>query len=132
MVLASPLEGDGWAPAQVFAELGGIDGVAHVVPGAVGHIRDQVLCFALGTAQLGVQLAAHQADEVDVAPLVLSPDVVGLPVGAFRDDHLKGGSVVLDPKPVPNVHALSVNRQGFLLDGVADEEGDEPGNWKDP
>ena len=98
-------------------DLGGIDGVAHIVALAVGDVRDQ----ALGLAQL----SADQLDDVDVLHLIVAADVVNLALTAFAHDQVDGLAVVLDIEPVADVEALAVDGEGLVMQGVDDHEGDQ-------
>ena len=64
----------GRPPAQLALELGGVDGVAAVVAGAVGDPVE-----VLGVAAHGLQ---DHAQDGDVVPLAVRADEVGLPHAA--------------------------------------------------
>ena len=69
-------------------DLRGVDGIAQVVPLPVGDVGDE----AFGLAKL----AADQAHDVDVAHLVVAPDVVHLADAPARDHEVDGLAVVGD------------------------------------
>ena len=98
-------------------DLGGVNGVAHVVALAVSHMSDQ----ALGLTQLG----ADQLDDIDVLHLIVAADVVDLALAALTHDQVDGLAVVLDIKPVANVEALAVDGEGLVMESVDDHERDQ-------
>ena len=65
-------------PAQLALELGGVDGVAAVVAGAVGDPVE-----VLGVAPHGLE---DHAQDRDVVPLAVGADEVGLPRAALGED----------------------------------------------
>ena len=104
-------------PAQLALELGGVDGVAAVVAGAVGDPVE-----VLGVAPHGLQ---DHAQDRDVVPLAISSDEVGLPHAALREDVPDGRGVVLGVDPVADVLALPVELGADAVDDVRDLPGDE-------
>ena len=112
-------------PAQLALQLGGIDGVAHVVAGAVRDIGDQIHVGALGTAQHPVHRVDQHLDDVDVLPLVEAADVVGVAHLALVEDEVDGAGVILDIEPVAHVLALAIDRQRLAVTDIVDEQGDE-------
>ena len=107
----------GRPPAELALELGGVDGVAAVVAGAVGDPVE-----VLGVAPHGLQ---DHAQDGDVVLLAISPDEVGLPHLALREDVPDGRGVVLGVDPVAHVLALSVELGAHAVDDVGDLPGDE-------
>lgn len=65
-------------PAELALKLGGVDGVAAVVAGAVGDPVE-----VLGVASHGLQ---DHAQDGDVVPLAVGADEVGLPHAALGED----------------------------------------------
>lgn len=104
-------------PAELALELGGVDGVAAVVAGAVGDPVE-----VLGVAPHGLQ---DHAQDRDVVPLAISSDEVGLPHAALREDVPDGRGVVLGVDPVADVHAAAVELGADAVDDVGDLPGDE-------
>lgn len=109
--------GVGRPPAELALQLGGVDGVAAVVAGAVGDPVE-----VLGV--LSHRLQDH-AQHGDVVPLAVGPDEVGLPRAALREDVPDGRGVVLGVDPVAHVFALSVELGADAVDDVGDLPGDE-------
>ena len=109
--------GVGRPPAQLALELGGVDGVAAVVAGAVGDPVE-----VLGVAAHGLQ---DHAQDRDVVLLAISSDEVGLPHAALREDVPDGRGVVLGVDPVAHVLALSVELGAHAVDYVGDLARDE-------
>ena len=104
-------------PAQLALELGGVDGVAAVVAGAVGDPVE-----VLGVAPHGLQ---DHAQDRDVVLLAVRADEVGLPHAALGEDVPDGTGVVLGVDPVADVLALSVELGAHAVDDVGDLPGDE-------
>ena len=104
-------------PAELELELGGVDGVAAVVAGAVGDPVE-----VLGV--LPHRLEDHAQDR-DVVPLPIGADEVGLPHAALGEDVPDGGGVVLGVDPVADVLAAAVELGAHAVDDVGDLPGDE-------
>ena len=104
-------------PAQLALELGGVDGVAAVVAGAVGDPVE-----VLGVLSHGLE---YHAQDRDVVPLAVGADEVGLPHAALGEDVPDGTGVVLGVDPVADVLALSVELGAHAVDDVGDLPGDE-------
>lgn len=109
--------GVGRPPAQLALELGGVDGVAAVVAGAVGDPVE-----VLGVAPHRLQ---DHAQHGDVVPLAVGADEVGLPHATLREDVPDGRGVVLGVDPVADVLALPVELGADAVDDVRDLPGDE-------
>ena len=109
--------GVGRPPAELALELGGVDGVAAVVAGAVGDPVE-----VLGV--LSHRLEDHAQDR-DVVLLPVGPDEVGLPRAALREDVPDGRGVVLGVDPVADVLAAAVELGTDAVDDVRDLPGDE-------
>ena len=112
-------------PAELVLELGGVDGVAQVMPGAVGYVGDEVITRAGGVAQQAIYRGNDDADEVDVLPLIEPADVVGVPNLATVENGIDGAGVVFYVQPITDILALAVHGQGLAGADVVDEEGDE-------
>ena len=104
-------------PAQLALQLGGVDGVAAVVAGAVGDPVEVPRILSHG-------LQDHAQDR-DVVPLAVGADEVGLPHLSLREDVPYGGAVVLGVDPVAHVLALAVELGAHAVDDVRDLPGDE-------
>lgn len=98
-------------------ELGGVDGVAAVVAGAVGDPVE-----VLGVAAHRLQ---DHAQDRDVVLLAVGADEVGLPHLALREDVPDGRGVVLGVDPVADVLAAAVELGTDAVDDVGDLPGDE-------
>ena len=109
--------GVGRPPAELAPELGGVDGVAAVVAGAVGDPVE-----VLGVAAHGLQ---DHAQDGDVIPLPVGADEVGLPHAALCEDVPDGAGVVLGVDPVADVLAAPVELGADAVDDVGDLPGDE-------
>ena len=104
-------------PAQLALELGGVDGVAAVVAGAVGDPVE-----VLGVAAHGLQ---DHAQDRDVVLLPIGSDEVGLPHAALGEDVPDGRGVVLGVDPVADVLAPPVELGADAVDDVGDLARDE-------
>ena len=104
-------------PAELAAELGGVDGVAAVVAGAVAHPVEVVLV----PAEAFKDLAQHG----DVVQLAVGADQVGLADAAAGEDAPHGGAVVLGVDPVADVAAVAVELGAPAVDDVGDLARDE-------
>ena len=104
-------------PAQLALQLGGVDGVAAVVAGAVG---DPVEVPGVAPHRL-----EDHAEHGDVVPLPIGADEVGLPHAALGEDVPDGRGVVLGVDPVADVLALPVELGADTVDDVGDLAGDE-------
>ena len=107
----------GRPPAELALELGGVDGVAAVVAGAVGDPVE-----VLGVAPHGLE---DHAQDGDVVPLAVGADEVGPPHAALGQDIPDGRGVVLGVDPVADVLALPVELGADAVDDVGDLPGDE-------
>ena len=104
-------------PAQLAPQLGGVDGIAAVVAGAVGDPVE-----VLGV--LPHRLEDH-AQDGDVILLPIGADEVGLPHAALREDVPDGRGVVLGVDPVADVLAAAVELGAHAVDDVGDLARDE-------
>ena len=104
-------------PPQLVVNLGGIDGVAHIVSLAVGDVGDQTLRLA--------QLLADQSYDVDVPHLIVAADVVDLAHPSVADDEVDGLAVILHIQPVPDVQSFAVHRQWLVIQRVGDHQRDQ-------
>lgn len=104
-------------PAELAAELGGVDRVAAVVAGAVAHPVEVV-----GVPVEGLE---DGAQHVDVRPLSVGADEVGLAGAAAGQDGPDGRAVVLGVDPVADVQAVAVEPRARPVDQVRDLARDE-------
>lgn len=104
-------------PAQLAAELGGVDGVAAVVAGSVAHPVEIVLSLA--------HARKYRAQHVDVGLLAVGSDEVGLPHLALCEDGPHGARVVIGVDPVAHVAAVAVELGARAVQDVGDLARDE-------
>lgn len=109
--------GVGRPPAELALQLGGVDGVAAVVAGAVGDPVE-----VLGVAAHGRE---DHAQHGDVVLLAICADEVGLPRAALGQDVPDGAGMVLGVDPVADILALSVELGANAANDVGDLPGDE-------
>ena len=113
------------SPAQLLLDLGGIDGVAHVMPRAVAHMADQPLGAPLRAPQSLVHETDQGVDHLDILSLAVTANIVRLAYSALMVDQIYRRSVVIDIEPVAYLTAVAVDRQLTLLTDVIDEEWDK-------
>ena len=102
-------------PAEFAFDLGGVDGVALVVPWAVGH-RDLLVPVA-AAVRSGLQFVEQCAQAIDhfkVGLLVVAAYVVGLAWHAALEHQTQRLGMVIDIKPVADVVTLAVDGQGLV------------------
>ena len=107
----------GGAPAELAAQLRGVDGVAAVVAGAVGHPVEVVGPLAHGNE--------NRPQHVAVAALAVGADEVRLAATPAGQNLPHGRRVVIDVDPVANVAAVAVELGAHAVDDVGDLPGDE-------
>lgn len=90
--------------------------------GAVRHIGDEVQVGALGTAQEAIHGGNQDFHDINVLPFVEAANVVGLGNLALVEDEVNGPGVVLHIQPVTDVLAFAVDRKGFPVTDVIDEQ----------
>ena len=113
-------------PAELAVDLGAINGVAAVVAGAIGDVGDLGLVrLAVGARGLLPEQGADRLHDLDVRFFVHPADVVGLAGAALVQHEPDGAGVVLDIEPVADLHAVTVDRQRFALEGVEDHQRDQ-------
>lgn len=95
-------------PAQFTLQLGGINGVAQVVSGAVGYVSNEVHVLTLGPTEQTVNGTDDYFDDVNVFPFVESADVVGFSRTALMENEVDGTGVVFNVEPVAHVFAFTV------------------------
>ena len=104
-------------PAELGLQLGGVDGVAAVVPRAVPDPVERFLVLAH-------HLQDH-AQHGDVVPLAVRADQVGLADPAPGQDGPHAAGVVLGVDPVAHVLALAVQLRADAPEDVGDLARDE-------
>ena len=109
-------------PTQLALQLGAVDGVAQVVPGAVGHIGNQVERIAFGVAEQAVDGLDDDLDNVDVLPLVEAAYVIGVRHPALVENEVDGAGMVFHIEPVAHVLALAIHREGLAMPNVVNEQ----------
>ena len=121
----SLLELEAWLPAELFLELGAVDGVSCVVAKTVCHIGDQAFRVPFRITEDAVHSLDHDLDQVDVLPFVEASYIIGLGYPAFVEDQVDRPCMVLDVEPVTHVLALAIDRKRLAVTDVVDEQRDE-------
>ncbi len=62
---------------------------------------------------------------MDVHPFVVAAYIVGFARNAFVPDGVHGAYVIAYKQPVADVFAFAIYRDGFLIDDLADDYGNE-------
>ena len=90
---------------------------------AVGNVGDEVEVFTFLTPKESVNGFDDDLDDVDVLPLVEAANVVGFGNLALMKDKVDSTGMVFYKEPVTHVLALAIDRKGFAVADVVDEEG---------
>ena len=98
------------SPAQLALDLGGIDGVAHVMPRAVAHVADQALRAPLRAPKRLVHETDKGVDHLDILSLAVTTYIVCLAYPALMVDQVYRCGVVIDIEPVAYLTAVAVDR----------------------
>ena len=105
----------GGAPAELAAQLRGVDGVAAVVAGAVGHPVEVVGPLAHGNK--------NRPQHVDVAALAVGADEVRLAASPSGQNLPHGRRVVVDVDPIADVAAVAAELGAHAVDDAGDLPG---------
>ncbi len=112
-------------PSQFPLDLGGVDGVAAVMTGAVLHEGLELAAGALGALEVPVHQVAEAIHQGQVGLLVVAAHAVGFSGHARAHHRFQGGAVVLHKQPVADVQAVAVDGNGLALGHAGDGQGDE-------
>lgn len=107
----------GGSPAECLHELGRIDGVPPVVPGAIGDLVEGVSRQS--------ELREDHLQDLGVAPLALGFDQVGFADFALPQDRPHRARVVVDVYPVADVAPVAAKLRPAPCEDVGDLAGDE-------
>lgn len=107
----------GGSPAECLHELGRIDGVPPVVPGAIGDLVEGVSRQS--------ELREDHLQDLGVAPLALGSDQVGFADFALPQDRPHRARVVVDVYPVADVAPVAAKLRPAPCEDVGDLAGDE-------
>ena len=116
-------------PAHLRPDLVRRDGVAAVMTLPVGHICDQVVgdkgFSRIAVRQQLLQRIQHGMYDLNVLPLVMAADVVGLEEPALLLHHVDSLAVILHIQPVADILSVAVHRQRAPVKRVVDEKRDQ-------
>ena len=104
-------------PTKLCVDFGRVNGVAHIVPLAVGDVGDEALRFA--------KFFANQFNYVNVSHLVMPTNVVDLSYTSFVNNKVNRLAVILDIKPIADVFAFAVNWQRLVIQAVCNHQWDK-------
>ena len=120
------LKSVGGAPAELGFDLGGVNGVAPVVAGAVGDEADELAVVSPPCPRPPtIEDGADRLDDLKVGALGAAADVVALAHNAASQHGLERGGVVLDMEPVADIGAGAVDGQLAFVEGIEDGERDQ-------
>ena len=111
-------------PSEFRLKLARVDRVAHVVAESVGDIGYEMVGMPLRVPEHPVNSLDYDLYEVDVLPLVESPDVVCVGNFAFMEDEVDCPRVVLHEQPVAHVLPLAVHGQRLSVAYIVYEQRD--------
>src|SRR5262249_42878006 len=114
------LEGVRRGPAELTLDLGGVDGIAPVVPRPVLHEGDEPPARSLWRGRHLVEQVAERVDDVQVGPLAPAADVVRLPRLPAQEHRAERLAVIAHVEPVAHVEAVAVDGERFALERVQD------------
>ena len=90
---------------------------AAIVARPILHIGDQLFACTKGMDDV--------LDNVDIGALVVSADIIYLTLFAAREHGIDRATVIADVQPVPNLHAVPIDRQRLALHAVVNHKRDE-------
>ena len=113
-------------PPQLACRLACIDGVAAIVSGPV---LDELYLLGIGATisarPVLVQDATDRMHDLDIPFFAVAAQIVGLAYPSASQNAMNGAAVILDEEPVANLVAVAVDRQGFALQRVVDDQRDQ-------
>ena len=93
-------------PDELVVDLRRVDGIAHIM---ALPVRDK------GDEALGLfQLAADEADNIDVLHLVVAADVVHFPHPSFVDDEVDRFAVIFHIQPIADILPRAVDGERLI------------------
>ena len=114
----------GRLPAQFARDLGGVDGVAAVVAGAVLDEGDQASARAEpASGRISSSRSQMVWTTSMLVALAVAADVVGLADAAAFEHGADGGAVVFDKEPVAHVPAVAVDGQRLASSALRSSAG---------
>src|SRR5207237_1358310 len=90
-------------PIELAFDLACVDRIATVVPEPILDERNEQARLAASSWLEFVTQVANQLDDSQVGPLVVSANVIGLPLASPRQDQPECFGMITHIKPVPNV-----------------------------
>ena len=91
----------------------------------VGNVSNQVVVWAVGrTGKQFVEQIADRLDHFQVGLFIVSTHIINLTRSAFIEYEFDGTAMVFNIKPIANIGAFAINRQGFAIDGIVDYQRD--------
>ncbi len=92
------------------------------MPGAVGHVGNQLRRGAFGSIQFLIHNPAEQLNQINVFPFVKAANVVRFAESSVMENRVDGAGMIDHKQPVANVFALAVHGQGFVLLNVMNHQ----------
>ena len=112
-------------PPQFGVELRKIDRVAEVVAGPVGNESHELAMLQAGARARPVERIADRVDHIDIAPLGIAADIVGLAHTAAFQHQRERARMIVDEQPVAHVLPGPVDRHRLAGEALDDRQGDE-------
>ena len=113
-------------PAEFGNNLGGVDGVASVVSGAVGNEGHEFFILGAVFARTAfIQNGADLVQDLEIVALIVAADIVGFAAPALVEDKVDGLAVVEHVEPVADVGTVAVYGNGLFSKAFADDDGNE-------
>ena len=75
----------------------------------------------LRVSELTIHLLNQHLYKVDICPLIVTSDIVGLGNPALVENKVDSACMILDIEPITNILALSLYRQRFTFAYILDE-----------
>ena len=72
-----------------------------------------------------VQQVADRVHDIQIGPLIIAADIIGLAGPTLGRDEGQGAGVIIDIEPVADVQAIAIDRQRLALHRVQDGQGHE-------
>src|SRR5690606_17877835 len=87
-------------PAELACQLARVDGVTAIMAGPVGDKGDLIAIRARVARPVAVEQIAYGADHLEISPLRIAADRVGLARPATLDNGCERGAMIADIEPV--------------------------------
>jgi hypothetical protein len=91
----------------------------------VGYKRDEIFIIAIRPlSNFLIQDITDFPNQVNIFPLVITPDVVRFTGRAFMKSCFKSVAMVMNKQPVPDIFTLTINGDLVVIDSAPNYHGD--------